>query len=237
MKILVKFILDLFDTITEIKTTKFLKKILSNDINVLIDVGSHKGEYISNIIKNFKYNKIYSFEPNPKIFDELNKKLSNKKNIKLNLLGVGDCEKIEILHQNLESSSTSINELNTSSKYFKKKYFFLNPFNNKLITRPIEIKVITLSSFIKNNEIPNIDLLKIDTEGYELKVIKGLGEEIKKIKYIHFEHHFDDMIIKNYNLSNIHNYLGKYKFQKIFKIKMKFRKSFEYIYKNNNQVL
>ena len=58
MKILVKFILDLFDTITEIKTTKFLKKILSNDINVLIDVGSHKGEYISNIIKNFKYNKI-----------------------------------------------------------------------------------------------------------------------------------------------------------------------------------
>ena len=78
MKILVKFILDLFDTITEIKTTKFLKKILSNDINVLIDVGSHKGEYILNIIKNFKYNKIYSFGPNPKIF-ELNKKLSNKK--------------------------------------------------------------------------------------------------------------------------------------------------------------
>ena len=68
MKILVKFILDLFDTITEIKTTKFLKKILSNDINVLIDVGSHKGEYISNIIKNFKYNKIYSFEPKPKNF-------------------------------------------------------------------------------------------------------------------------------------------------------------------------
>ena len=42
MKLLVKFILDLFDLITEIKTTKFLKKILSNDINVLIDVGSHK---------------------------------------------------------------------------------------------------------------------------------------------------------------------------------------------------
>ena len=45
------------------------------------------------------------------------------------------------------------------------------------------------------------------------------------------------MIIKNYNLSNIHNYLGKYKFQKILKIKMKFRKSFEYIYKNNNKIL
>ena len=232
MKLLVKFILDLFDLITEIKTTKFLKKILSNDINVLIDVGSHKGEYITNIIKNFKYNKIYSFEPNPKIFSVLNKKLSNKKNIKLNFLGVGDCEKIEILHQNLESSSTSINKLNTSSKYFKKKYLFLNPLNNKSITRPVEIKVITLSSFIKKNEIPNIDLLKIDTEGYELKVIKGLGEEIKKIKFIHFEHHFDDMIIKNYNLSNIHNYLSKYKFKKIFKIKMKLRKSFEYIYKN-----
>ena len=51
---------------------------------------------------------------------------------------------------------------------------------------------------------------------------------------IHFEHHFDDMIIKNYNLSDIHNYLLKKGFIKYFKVKMAFRKSFEYIYVNEN---
>jgi len=237
MKILVKFILDLFDITTEIKIKKFFKKIFLNKINIIIDVGSHKGEYIFNIIKNFHYNKIYCFEPNPKIFNILKKKISKQQNIELNNIGVGNIEGSEILNENLESSSTSINQLNTSSKYFKKKYFFLNPFQNKSITKPIKIKITTLGNFIETQDIKSIDLLKIDTEGYELKVIEGLGKEIKKIKYIHFEHHFDDMIIKNYNLSNIHDYLKKNNFKKIFKVKMKFRKSFEYIYENENEIL
>lgn len=237
MKILVKFILDIFDITTEIKIKNFLKKLFLKKINIIIDVGSHKGEYIFFIIKNFKYKKIYSFEPNPKIFDILKKKISKLQDIELNSIGIGNVEGSETLNENLESSSTSINELNTSSKYFKKKYFFLNPFKNKLITKPVKIQITTLSNFIKIRGIKNIDLLKIDTEGYELKVIEGLGNEIKKIKYIHFEHHFDDMIIKNYNLSNIHDYLKKNNFKKIFKVKMKFRKSFEYIYKNDNYTL
>ena len=112
----------------------------------------------------------------------------------------------------------------------------MNPFQNKSITKPIKIKITTLGNFIETQDIKSIDLLKIDTEGYELKVIEGLGKEIKKIKYIHFEHHFDDMIIKNYNLSNIHDYLKKNNFKKIFKVKMKFRKSFEYIYENENDI-
>ena len=75
-------------------------------------------------------------------------------------------------------------------------------------------------------------MLKIDTEGSEFNVLKGLNKSIKKVKLVHFEHHFDDMIIKNYKLTDIHEYLLNNNFEKIFKIKMKFRKSFEYIYKN-----
>ncbi len=232
MKFFVKLILDLFDIITEKKITRILRNKFKKKIPIIIDVGSHKGEYIFNIIKNFEFEKIHSFEPNPKIFNILKKNLRKYKNIQINNLGVGEFDKKEILNDNIESSSTSINKLNKSSKYFKKKYFLLNPFNNKSITNPIEINVITLNSFIKQEEIEYIDLLKIDTEGYELKVLLGLGDEIKKIKCIHFEHHFDDMIIKKYTLSNIHDYLISHHFKKIHKVKMKFRKSFEYIYEN-----
>ena len=92
-----------------------------------------------------------------------------------------------------------------------------------------------LSNFMHKESIEYIDILKIDTEGYEIKVIKGAEEKIKKIDYIYFEHHFDDMLKKDYTLSNIHNYLVKNGFEKKLKIKMFFRKSFEYIYKNNNK--
>ena len=65
-------------------------------------------------------------------------------------------------------------------------------------------------------------------------MIKGLGEKISQTRYIYFEHHFDDMIKKNYKFSDIHNYLVKKNFFMVFKIKMMFRKTFEYIYCNNN---
>ena len=85
---------------------------------------------------------------------------------------------------------------------------------------------------MKKKKIDKIDLLKIDTEGYEFKIIKGLEKNISKIKLIHLEHHFDDMVLKNYKLSDIHNYLIQNNFEKVFKVKMMFRKSFEYIYSN-----
>ena len=47
-----------------------------------------------------------------------------------------------------------------------------------------------------------------------------------------FEHHYDNMIIKNYNFREINSLLVKNKFKKIFKLKMPFRKTFEYIYEN-----
>ena len=140
-------------------------------------------------------------------------------------------------NKNLESSSSSINNLNKESKYYKKKFLLLNFLNKKKITTRINVQVKRLDQFIINNQIDIVNLLKIDTEGYEFNVLKSLGNKLTKVKIIHLEHHFDDMIIKNYKLSDIHELLIKNGFKKYFKIKMKFRKSFEYIYINKNHFL
>ena len=89
-----------------------------------------------------------------------------------------------------------------------------------------------LKKFIKEERIDKIDLIKIDTEGFEFNVLTGLGIEIRKVKFILFEHHYDNMIIKNYKFGDIHKLLQDNEFQRIFKIKMPFRKSFDYIYEN-----
>ena len=46
-----------------------------------------------------------------------------------------------------------------------------------------------------------------------------------------FEHHYDDMIRKDYSFGDIHDLLKKNNFEQIYKYKMPFRKTFEYIYK------
>ncbi len=95
-----------------------------------------------------------------------------------------------------------------------------------------QIQLMPLNEYLENNKIDKIDVLKIDTEGYEFEILQGLKNQIKVIDIIFFEHHYDDMINKSYTYSDIHNLLEKNNFEKIFKCKMPFRKTFEYIYRN-----
>ena len=74
--------------------------------------------------------------------------------------------------------------------------------------------------------------MKIDTEGYEFEILLGAKKNMKNINLVLFEHHYDDMIKKNYKFSDVHNLLNQNNFERIYKIKMPFRKTFEYIYKN-----
>ena len=95
-------------------------------------------------------------------------------------------------------------------------------------------KIIPLSSYLIENKIDKVDFLKIDTEGYELEVLNGLKNKISDVKVIFFEHHYDNMIKKNYNFRDINNLLISNNFEKIYKSKMPFRKTFEYIYINSS---
>jgi FkbM family methyltransferase len=234
---LLTFIISFVDFFYKLKIKNFLKK-KRKKFNILFDIGAHHGESIIFFLKNFKVNRIYSFEPSPDNFKILAKKsfLLKKKFINSKIIienvALSNVSGTNILKQFLDSSSSTLNKINSSSLYYKRKNKILYSKNDKNFFKKINVKVITLQNYLKTKKINRIDFLKIDTEGYEYKVILGLKKHISKVSLILFEHHYDNMIIKDYNFSKINNYLIKNNFRKIFKIKMPFRKTFEYIYEN-----
>jgi len=233
---LVRFLINLFDYFQQNKIINFFKKQSINQL-VLFDVGSHYGETVFLFSKNFDINKIYCFEASAINFKILKSKIkkNNLDNIcELNNFAVGDIQKKFFINQTKESSSSSINEFNRDSKYFKKKMKILNFNKVEDFYEKIPIQMIKLNDYINEKKIYKIDILKIDTEGYEMKVLEGLNLNYKIVRFIYFEHHYDDMIDKKYTFSDINNILLKFGFKKVYKSKMIFRKSFEYIYKNIN---
>ena len=235
------YILKLFDFFHQRKIFKFLKKRNLKNINIFFDIGAHEGESIEIFSKNFTISKIYSFEPSPinflKLKNKVNLFLKNFKDTKIYVenVGLGDEKKRIYLKQLNESSSSTINQINKNSKYFKKKIFFLNKLHTKNFYKNIDIQIIRLDEYLNNNSIEYINFMKVDTEGYELDVLQGLGTKIYNVQYIMFEHHYHDMLVKTYKFSDINELLIKNNFIKIFKAKMPFRKTFEYIYENRNQ--
>lgn len=52
-----------------------------------------------------------------------------------------------------------------------------------------QIKLINLHKFVKENKIDNIDILKIDTEGCEVPILKSISHFFPSIKLIYLEYH------------------------------------------------
>ena len=197
-------------------------------------MGAHYGETIKLFNKELNIKKIYSFEASSKNYKILKKNILKYDQKKVETLNYGIGNKItkSYINQTIESSSSTINELNINSKYLKKKLKILNIKDKNSFQHKVPIEIITLDYFIEKKKIENVDFLKIDTEGYEFNVLKGLSKHNQKIKLVYFEHHYDDMIIKNYKFGDIHQLLENYGFKMIKKSKMFFRKSFEYVYEN-----
>ena len=234
IKCLTIFFLNFFDFIHKKKIINFFYR---NKINLeyIIDVGAHYGETINLFLKYFKPKKIYSFEASPQNFIILKKNYSKldqnlKRIVQIENIALGKNNRIQSFNQTHESSSSTFNKINTKSNYFSRKKFFLGFSQDKDFYKKIELKMISLDSYFSEYNLNKIDLIKIDTEGFEYEVLQGLQKNMKNVNYILFEHHYDDMIKKNYKFKDIIKLLKHNNFKLIYKTKMPFRKSFEYIF-------
>ncbi len=239
---IVLFFINFFDFFHKRKIIKFLKlKINLSNINLFLDVGGHKGETIDLFCKNFKIMKIISFEASPKNFLILNsmkerfKRKFKQSDIVIENLALGSQNKVVKIKEFDESSSNTISDIDQNSAYFKKKFRLLNFFNKKKIFSETEIQVSKLIDYLNHKNLKEIDFLKIDTEGSELEILKGVEDKIKDIQIIYFEHHYDLMLKKNYKFRDINSLLRKNNFKNVYKVKMPFRKVFEYIYINEKK--
>ncbi len=230
IKYLSSILLNFFDFFHKKKLIKFLKKENISSINILFDIGAHKGESIDFFSRNLNIKKIYSFEASSENFETLKRKYNNNENYIIENIALSSSNETKSFNQCNESSSSTFSKINKNSVYYKKKLKYFNFGKENNFFKEKFVKTKTLEDYIDEKNIKFIDLIKIDTEGHEFEILKGLKNEIYKVNTIIFEHHYDDMLKKNYTFSMINNYLKKKSFKKVFKLKMPFRKSFEYIY-------
>ncbi len=181
------------------RISKFCK---SYKIKILVDVGAHKGEFISNFIKNFPIKKIYAFEPQINIFDHLKKKFSKNKKFIFKNCAISNKNGYKKIKINKLTSTSSLSKLNTESFFFKFRNILI-PTNDKF--QKIETRAID-KFFVKKSL--RFSLLKIDVEGHELEVLMGAKKSIQLFSYIIIEKQMFNLY-KISNFEKSHRYLVK----------------------------
>ena len=202
---------------------KKIFNILKNfEIRNVFDVGAHKGEFIKIVKKLKNIEKIYSFEPQKKIYQKLNIFSIENKIFCFNF-ALGNSNEIRNLKINKKTSTSTFSDINNLSLWYKIKSFILRGPSKSSFIYEEKVNVMKLDDFCDDYKISNIDLLKIDTEGHEKQVLEGALNLIKekKIKYILLEFNLSNMY-SNYNVNDLENFLDYYNFKLLKKYKFPF---------------
>jgi len=153
---------------------KFLENI--NAGSICCDVGSCNGIF-TEFFKNITgiNGMVYSFELN--IFNYNNLLRLKSDNCICENLAISDKNEMIDVYSDNEQSGNHISNIVGHDTSFRKM---------KSIGK---VKSISLDEYFKNK---NVDYMKIDVEGAELKVIKGGIETLKKCKLVIIECHYDE---------------------------------------------
>jgi FkbM family methyltransferase len=184
-----------FENDYEKENILFLKEKCKPNM-IIFDIGAHLG-LMSMICSQLlqKKGKIYSFEPTPKTFEILKKVIKiNKASdlvIPINKAVAKENKTIDFyLSEDEGSNSNSLVSKNHRER------------------KPIQIQVTSLDLFTKENNIKQIDLIKIDAEGSEYDVLLGAKNIISAFKPIIILALHPPLIKNNgHNIEDIYEFL------------------------------
>ena len=218
------FFYDLVDNLIHQK--RIVKFIGNKNIRIVLDIGAHKGEFLNHIKKIKSIRKVYSLEPQKMIFNELLKEIDNKKFFAYNI-AISNNNGKQKMQINDFSMTSTLSKLNEKSKYYKIKNLIIGNKKKKFEF----IKTERLDFFTKKRKLKNIDLLKIDTEGHELNVVKSGLKTLKKTKYLLVEFRQNDLYL-NYSSSLLHKMITKNNFELVKSFKFPMFSMEDRLYKN-----
>ncbi len=185
------------------------KSKIKKDEPLIIDVGANKGQSIERFMKIFKSPKIFAFEPNFEIFKETKDKYKNYKNIIINNLGIASVKCNIPLNVTINSGNSSFHDLKKDSEWIKIRSKQFNTTPENYIIKKVDVNCTSLDEYCEKEGIGNIDVLKIDTQGFEDEVLLGSNNLIKnkKIKFIEVEIMFDQVYSKTMSFNDIESKL------------------------------
>lgn len=157
---------------------RLLQFLKNNAINTCVDVGANTGQFATKLIEIGFQGNIISFEPQKSAFEMLSKKAANHNNWKVYNYALGDFDGESTINVSANSVSSSLLNIMPQHKSAEPQSQYINQ-------ETIQVKKLdtVLSQSVNADKI----FLKIDTQGFESKVLKGAANTLSKVHVLELE--------------------------------------------------
>ena len=145
---------------------------------IIIDVGCANGGTAIYFTKAFPGHRVYCFEPNSRMYDDLQAVESKHKQVTVRRVALGSASAEGVLHVTANNLSSSLNELN-SDELNQTPAEFQAALREE---QKLSVRVSTLDEEFK--ESPVVLLMKLDTQGTEIEVLKGGVQTLRKTRFV-----------------------------------------------------
>lgn len=177
---------------------------------VVFDVGANCGDWSELVLTHIQFPMLHAFELCPPTFGKLKQRLLGKPNVFLNDIGLSNCvETLQVLY------SESYDVLSSAVANVMKVPD----------VEQIDGCVSTGDDYCRDTSVDIIDVLKIDVEGMEQKVLEGFSEKFlsKKIRLVQLEYGMIN-IATQFLLKSMHDFFERYGYQvgKLYKTHIEF---------------
>jgi len=160
---------------------RFFKYFVATDSPVIFDIGAHRGESVLFFKEIFPALSIFSFEPDPENYNELQKccfKVNSESSLSVPGTAHAICKAVGEKPGPANFYKQSKSHLGSLSPINKASMDSLGYAKNAL-NEVITVESTTIDEFAAEMSINYIDILKIDAQGLEVSVLRGAREMLK----------------------------------------------------------
>lgn len=159
-------------------------------IATIFDVGANIGQSALKFRVAFPKAKMYCFEPVKETFETLKKNMADYDNVTYHKIALGSTEGESEIYLTGQSNASSL----------------IKPC---VVTGSEKVMLRTIDGFASDNQIKQIDILKIDAEGFDLEVLKGAKNMFlsQQISFVLTEVSFDPNDARQVLFDDIRSYL------------------------------
>jgi FkbM family methyltransferase len=160
------------------RTTKHIDRLALNGEQVMIDVGAAFGTVAQYFAERYPQLRICCVEANPKLKAKLEATFSNNSKVSIKSMALGKVPGEQFLHVTANQLSSSLNDLdNTEISTLQE--------NHQSWLKEVEKIKVTVSTLDHEfKDVPQILLLKLDTQGTEKNILEGGTEVLKRTRFV-----------------------------------------------------